>query len=66
MHVRNQTSRYHLAIDAFEKLAFIGRLAHDDAGALIAKYRQKIDENTAYIKGHGVDVPEIDAWQWRR
>jgi xylulose-5-phosphate/fructose-6-phosphate phosphoketolase len=66
MHVRNQTSRYHLAIDAFEKLAFMGKLAHDDAGGLIAKYRQKIDDNTAYIKEHGVDIPEIDAWVWQR
>jgi len=66
MHVRNNTSRYHLAIEAFEKLAFIGRLEHDEAGALIAKYQQKINENTAYITEHGVDIPEIDAWQWRR
>jgi xylulose-5-phosphate/fructose-6-phosphate phosphoketolase len=66
MHVRNQTSRYHLAIEAFEKLAFVGRLQHDEAGALIAKYREKIDENTAYIKQNGVDILEIDAWEWHR
>lgn len=66
MHVRNATSRYHLAIEAFEKLAFIGKLQHEEAGALIAKYQQKIYDNTAYIKEHGVDIPEIDAWQWNR
>lgn len=66
MHVRNQTSRYHLTIEIFEKLAFMGRLSSDEAGELISRYRQKIDENTAYIKVHGVDIPEIDAWEWRR
>jgi xylulose-5-phosphate/fructose-6-phosphate phosphoketolase len=66
MHVRNQTSRYHLAIEAFEKLAFMGRIDHDEAGRLMDKYRQKIDDNTAYIKEYGVDIPEIDAWEWKR
>ncbi|HEU4914868.1 MAG TPA: phosphoketolase family protein [Candidatus Saccharimonadales bacterium] len=66
MHVRNQTSRYHLAIEAFEKLDYIGRMEHEHAAGLMIKYRQKIDENTAYIKDHGVDIPEIDAWEWRR
>jgi xylulose-5-phosphate/fructose-6-phosphate phosphoketolase len=66
MHVRNTTSRYHLAIEAFEKLAFLGKLQHEEAGMLIGKYRQKIEDNTAYIKEHGTDIPEIDAWAWNR
>jgi xylulose-5-phosphate/fructose-6-phosphate phosphoketolase len=66
MHVRNTTSRYHLAVEAFEKLAFLGKLPHEEAGMLIGKYRQKIEDNTAYIKEHGVDIPEIDAWVWTR
>lgn len=66
MHVRNQTSRYHLAIEAFQRLANEGRIPADEAQALVDKYNQKIDENTAYIKEHGVDIPEIDAWVWNR
>jgi xylulose-5-phosphate/fructose-6-phosphate phosphoketolase len=66
MHVRNQTSRYDLAIEAFEKLAFMGKLEHDEAGALMAKYRHKIEQNTAYIIENGVDMPEIDTWVWHR
>ncbi len=66
MHVRNHTSRYHLAMEAFQKLADQGRMSGDDAQRLIDKYQQKIDENTAYIKEQGVDLPEIDAWVWKR
>jgi xylulose-5-phosphate/fructose-6-phosphate phosphoketolase len=66
MHVRNRTSRYHLAMEAFQKLADQGRMSPDDAQRLIEKYQQKIDENTAYIKEQGVDLPEIDAWEWKR
>lgn len=64
MHVRNNTSRYHLVMAVFDKLAKTGRLRQDEVEPSIAKYQQKIDENTAYIKEHGIDVPEIDAWVW--
>ncbi|HSX16932.1 MAG TPA: phosphoketolase family protein [Patescibacteria group bacterium] len=64
MHVRNKTSRYHLVMAVFDKLGKSGRLPFEEAQHIIAKYQQKIDENTAYIKEHGVDVPEIDAWVW--
>ncbi len=64
MHVRNRTSRYHLVMAVFEKLAHTGRLSEDEAQPIIAKYQQKIDENTEYIKVNGIDLPEIDAWVW--
>lgn len=66
MHVRNHTSRYHLAQDVFAKLASTGRIPYEEGRHLMAKYQQKIDANTEYIKTHGVDLPEIDAWQWNR
>jgi xylulose-5-phosphate/fructose-6-phosphate phosphoketolase len=66
MHVRNKTSRYHLVMAIFEKLIGSGRISEDDAKAIIVKYAQKIDENTEYIKKAGVDLPEIDVWQWHR
>jgi phosphoketolase len=53
-------------IEAFNMLAARGRLPAEDAKILMAKYQQKIDDNTAYIKAHGIDMPEIDAWQWNR
>lgn len=64
MHVRNQTSRYHLVMGAFEHLAYIGCVPADDAQRIIAKYQELIDENTEYIKAQGIDKPEIDAWVW--
>ncbi len=66
MHVRNRTSRYHLVMAAFERLAQIGRIEYEESRHIILKYQQKIAENTEYIKVHGIDKPEIDAWQWKR
>jgi xylulose-5-phosphate/fructose-6-phosphate phosphoketolase len=66
MHVRNKTSRYHLAMEVFDRMSKSGRIPFEEGRHLIAKYEQKIAENTDYIKVHGVDMPEIDAWQWQR
>jgi xylulose-5-phosphate/fructose-6-phosphate phosphoketolase len=66
MHVRNKTSRYDLVIACLEKLAASDVLQFEESRHLIAKYQHKIDENTAYIKVKGVDLPEIDEWQWTR
>lgn len=65
MHVRNHTSRYHLASAAFYKLGAVGHIPRDEAQRLVQKCQQMIAVNTAFIKKHGVDMPEIDAWQWR-
>lgn len=66
MHVRNRTSRYHLVMEIFERAAQTGRLPREDAQRIIDKYQDKIDENTAYIKENGIDLPEIDNWTWQR
>jgi len=65
MHVRNKTSRYHLAMEIFARAAEVGKISAEQAQQLSATYQQKIDDNTAYIKIHGVDTPEIDAWIWK-
>ena len=64
MHVRNETSRYDLAIAAFRQLGRNGVVPFEEAEHLASIYQGKIDENTAYIKANGVDLPEIDAWVW--
>lgn len=66
MHVRNRTSRYHLATEAVKRLAAMGRISQEQADQLALHYQQKIDENTAYIKANGIDIPEIEDWQWKR
>ena len=64
MHVRNETSRFDLVIAAFKQLGRDGIVPFEEAEHIAEKYRQKIDENTAYIKENGVDLPELDAWVW--
>jgi phosphoketolase len=66
MHVRNKTSRYDLVINIFEQLDVMNLISHEQADAMILKYRNKIDENTNFIKQNGVDLTEIDSWQWTR
>jgi len=65
MHVRNETSRYHLAIEVFEKTAMEGRLPREHAESLIHKYQQKLHDHREFIKQHGVDPDEIENWQWQ-
>ncbi len=64
MHVRNETSRYDLVIAAFKQLGHDGVIPFEEAEHLAAKYRNKINENTEYIKANGIDRPELDAWVW--
>lgn len=64
MHVRNQTSRYHLVMEIARRAAETGRISAEEATRITEKYQAKIDENTEYIKVHGIDLPEIDAWVW--
>jgi len=66
MHVRNRTSRYQIMIAIFEKLYESGRMSEESASDLIAKYRHKIADNTDYIQEHGIDMPEIDNWEWKK
>ncbi len=65
MHVRNFTSRYHLAIAAFDRLGRTGVVPFSESEHKIAEYMEKINQNTEYIKANGIDDPEIDAWVWK-
>lgn len=66
MQVRNGTSRYHLAMAVFKKLGEAGKMPRDEAQRLVQKCQQMLDVNTSFIKKNGVDLPEIDLWQWKR
>ena len=65
MHVRNMTSRYHLVIAIFEKLASLNKIPKELAGDIVAKYQKKIADNTEFAKTHGSDTLELDAWTWK-
>jgi xylulose-5-phosphate/fructose-6-phosphate phosphoketolase len=60
MTVRNDLDRFHLAMDAIERLPQTGdkglRLKRDLAEKLLA-HRQ-------YIDAHGQDMPEVRDWKW--
>lgn len=64
MHVRNNTSRYHLVMAAYDALAKSGRVSQEDATRIHEKYEAKIAENTEYIKKHGIDQPGLEDWVW--
>jgi len=66
MHVRNATSRYHLAIEAFEKMAAAGVLAEGKKEDLVGAYHEKLKAHRVYIERHGVDPDDIEQWQWKR
>ncbi len=60
MVVLNQTSRYHLVIEALR------RAPRPALGveALIAKCNEMLATHSAYIREHFEDLPEIRDWQW--
>ncbi len=61
MTVRNEMDRFHLVIDAIER-AKIGGEAAQQLKELMEK---KLIDHSYYIKQHGVDMPEIQQWQWK-
>jgi xylulose-5-phosphate/fructose-6-phosphate phosphoketolase len=60
MLVRNNTSRYHLAISALRYAAGFS----SQAAPIIATLQQKLREHRIYIEREGTDPPEIREWQW--
>ncbi len=66
MHVRNQTSRYHLLLEAVQELARLGKLSDEKAKSIIVKYENKLTAHSDYIRANGVDPDEIENWKWTR
>lgn len=64
MQVRNETSRFHLAIEAFAVLSKRGVLDQALAKKLINTYQGKLSAHTEYIRANGVDTEEIEQWQF--
>jgi xylulose-5-phosphate/fructose-6-phosphate phosphoketolase len=60
MTVLNDMDRFHLVIDAIDRLPQIG-----DAGAQLKQIlRDKLVEHRQYINANGQDMPEIRNWRW--
>ena len=64
MHIRNRTSRYHVVIQAAQKLAAKDPGVAAKAERLIRHYERLIVLHRRFIEREGVDPPEIAAWRW--
>jgi xylulose-5-phosphate/fructose-6-phosphate phosphoketolase len=60
MVVRNDLDRFHLVIDAIERVPKL-----KDTGAhVLQSMRDKLTDHLQYITQYGDDMPEIRDWQW--
>jgi len=64
MQVRNKTDRYHLAIEALEKMEKDTIIEKEKAEKLIEAYKKNIEEHYQFITTYGRDPEGIENWQW--
>ncbi|HVB15609.1 MAG TPA: phosphoketolase family protein, partial [Stellaceae bacterium] len=62
MTVLNDLDRFHLAIDAIDRLPQIG----PQGVYLKQRLEDKLIEHKQYIDLHGQDMPEVRNWRWRQ
>ena len=61
MTVLNEIDRFHLVMDAIDRLPQTG-----ERGLAVKRTLQaRLVEHKHYIEAHGRDLPEIRDWQWR-
>ena len=66
MHVRNQTSRWHLCIEAIDILSKEGKIPLKQANAEIKKFQKRLQDHYNYITKFGDDPDEIKYWKYVR
>ena len=64
MHVRNRTSRYHVVIQAAEKIARRHPAVAARAEEIIRLHEQKLREHRSYALENGVDPPDVADWSF--
>ncbi|MGG6896928.1 phosphoketolase family protein [Rhizobium sp. BR 315] len=62
MTVLNELDRYHLALEAIDRVPGLAEKVPDVIDGLKAKLIKHRD----YVRRHGEDMPEISNWRWRR
>ena len=60
MVVLNELDRFHLAIEAVQRIPGLAAAAQ----TIIVRFREKLAEHTRYVRSHGEDMPEIQNWTW--
>ncbi|GAB4148139.1 MAG: phosphoketolase family protein [Patescibacteria group bacterium] len=65
MQIKNQTSRYHVAIETLKAISEIKPELNSKYNELINQLEQKILQHKQYIQQHGEDMPEIQFWKWK-
>ncbi|TYL86593.1 phosphoketolase family protein [Bradyrhizobium cytisi] len=60
MVVLNGLDRYHLAIEAIERVPGLAT----KAAQVKQQFRDKLIEHSRYVREHGEDMPEIRDWVW--
>jgi xylulose-5-phosphate/fructose-6-phosphate phosphoketolase len=64
MLVRNRTSRYHVVIQAAQKIAAKHPAVSSRAEEIVRRYEGKLREHRVFVCENGVDPPEIADWKW--
>jgi xylulose-5-phosphate/fructose-6-phosphate phosphoketolase len=64
MHVRNRTSRYHIVIQAAEKIARSNPSVAARAEEVIRLHEQKLREHGRFVREHGVDPADVADWSF--
>jgi xylulose-5-phosphate/fructose-6-phosphate phosphoketolase len=60
MVVMNRLDRFHLVLNALERLPMLG--AADTA--VKEQLNKKLEDHQTYIETYGEDMPEIRNWKW--
>ncbi|MBY5764589.1 phosphoketolase family protein [Rhizobium leguminosarum] len=60
MTVLNELDRFHLAIEAIERVPGL----KEKAGEALAGFRGKLAEHHDYVREYGEDMPEVRKWTW--
>ncbi|MNE79534.1 Xylulose-5-phosphate phosphoketolase [compost metagenome] len=60
MAVMNELDRYHLAIEAINRLPVL----KEKAAHVVSALQEKLTQHKIFVCEHGEDMPEIQNWKW--
>ncbi|MGK6312325.1 phosphoketolase family protein [Neorhizobium sp. DT-125] len=61
MTVLNELDRFHLAIEAIERVPGL----KEKAAHVVENLRGRLKEHHRYVREHGEDMPEVRNWRWK-